>query len=85
MADLQRLLTKANTEAAMWKHKCESGEGGVRSEELEELKRKFNTKILELESQLDAAQSKASSLEKVKHRLQGEMDDLTVEVERVNM
>lgn len=79
------MLTKANSEAAMWKHKCESGEGGVRSEEMEELKRKFNAKIVELESQLEASQSKASSLEKVKSRLQGELDDLTVEVERVKL
>jgi TolA-binding protein len=77
-------LTKANNEVALWRHKCESGEGGVRSEELEEMKRKFNVKITELEAQLDAAQSKASSLEKVKNRLQGELDDLTVEVERVS-
>lgn len=82
-ADLQRLLTKASNEAAMWRQKCESGEGGVRSEELEELKRKLNAKIQELESQLEAAQSKASSLEKVKTRLQGELEDLMVEVERV--
>ena len=30
-ADLQRLVQKANSEAAMWRQKCESGEGGVRS------------------------------------------------------
>lgn len=82
-ADLQRLLTKANNEAALWRQKCESGEGGVRSEEMEELKRKLNAKIQELESQLEAAHSKASSLEKVKVRLQGELEDLMVEVERV--
>jgi peptidoglycan hydrolase CwlO-like protein len=69
---------------ALWRHKCESGEGGVRSEELEEMKRKFNVKITELEAQLEAAQSKVSSLEKLKNRLQGELDDLTVEVERVS-
>lgn len=83
-AELQRLLTKANNEAALWKHKLESGEGGIRPEELEEYKRKFNTKITELESQLEAAQSKASSLEKLKSRLNGELDDLAAEVERVS-
>ena len=82
-ADLQRALTKANNEAALWRQKYESGEGGVRSEEMEELKRKLNGKIQELESQLEASQSKASSLEKVKVRLQGELEDLMVEVERV--
>ena len=29
-ADLQRALTKAQNEAAEWRRKCESGEGGVR-------------------------------------------------------
>ena len=69
---------------AAWRHKCESGEGGVRSEEMEELKRKLNAKISELEAQLEAAQSKASALEKAKARLQGDLEDLTIEVERVS-
>jgi len=77
------MLTKANNEMAVWRHKAESGEGGVRSEEMEELKRKMNAKVTELEAQLEAAQSKASSMEKVKNRLQGELEDLTIEVERV--
>lgn len=81
--ELQRLLAKANNEAAMWRHKFESGEGGVRPEEVDELKRKFNARIAELEAQLEAALAKASSLEKVKNRLQGEMDDLMVEVDKV--
>jgi len=81
--ELQRLLTKATNEAAMWRQKCESGEGSVRAEEMDELKRKFNAKIAELEAQLEAALAKASSLEKVKNRLQGEMDDLMVEVDKV--
>jgi len=82
-SDLQRMLTKANNEMAVWRHKAESGEGGVRSEEMDELKRKMNAKIMELEAQLEAAQSKASNMEKVKNRLQGELEDLTIEVERV--
>ena len=81
--ELQRLLTKATNDVALWKHKCESSEGAARAEELEEIKRKFNAKITDLESQLEAAQSKVSSLEKVKNRLQGELEDLSVEVERV--
>ena len=68
---LQRLLTKAQNEAQIWKRKCESGEGGVRSEELDELKRKMNARLAEAEAALESAISKASSLEKAKHRLQG--------------
>ena len=81
--ELQRLLSKANNEAATWRQKFESGEGSIKSEEMEEMKRKFNAKIAELEAQLEAALAKASSLEKVKNRLQGEMDDLMVEVDKV--
>ena len=83
-ADMQRLVQKANSEAAMWRQKCESGEGGVRSEELDELKKKFTAKLMETESQLEAALSKAASLDKANHRLRAEMEDLSVEVERVS-
>jgi myosin heavy subunit len=81
-ADLQRLLTKANGEIQIWRQKFESGEGGVRSEEMDELKRKMNAKLQEVEGQLEAALSKAGSLDKAKNRLQGEIEDLMIEVER---
>ena len=83
-ANLQRLLQKAQNEASEWKRKCESGEGGVRSEELDDLKKKLNGKISDLESQLEAANSKANSLEKARSRLQGEIDDIVIEMERVS-
>ena len=54
-----------------------------RSEEMEDLKRKMNAKLLDLEEQLEAAQSRASQLEKTKTRLQGELEDTMVEVDRV--
>ena len=63
-ADIQRALTKAVNEANVWRQKCQSGEGGVRSEELDDLKRKMGAKLAETESQLEAAQSKCGSLEK---------------------
>jgi len=84
-ADMQRLITKANTEAATWRQKLESGEGGVSSEALDELKRKLSVKLQETESQLEAALTKAGSLDKANHRLRGELEDLSVEVERVSV
>jgi len=84
-ADLQRLVQKANSEAAVWKQKCESGEGGVRSEELEEMKKKFTARLMDTESQLEAALSKAAGLDKTNHRLRSELEDLTIEVERVSV
>ena len=38
-----------------------------------------------LEQQLEAALSKAGSMEKAKNRLQGELEDLQVDVERVSI
>jgi len=71
-------------EVSVWKQKCESGEGGVRSEELDELKRKLMAKLQEAESQLETALGKAANLEKSNHRLKAELEDLTVETERVS-
>jgi len=84
-SDMQRLITKANTEAATWRQKLEAGEGGVSSEALDELKRKLSVKLNETEAQLEAALGKASSLDKANHRLRGELEDLSVEVERVSL
>ena len=40
-------------------------------------------KVQEAESQMESAQAKCASLEKAKHRLQGELEDVMIEVERV--
>jgi len=59
--------------------------GGVRIEELDELKRKMNAKLAEAENELDAARSKIAQLEKAKTRLTGDLEDMSIEMERVNM
>ena len=41
-------------------------------------------KLSEAEEQVEAALSKCNALEKVKARLQGEVEDLMVDVERAN-
>lgn len=58
--------------------------GLSRSEELEEAKRKLASKLSEAEEQVEAALNKCNALEKVKTRLQGEVEDLMVDVERAN-
>ena len=55
-----------------------------RGEELEEAKRKLAAKLGEAEEQVEAAFNKCNALEKVKARLQGEVEDLMVDVERAN-
>lgn len=54
----------------------------MRSEEMDELKRKLNARLLAAEEQLEAAVSRANALEKAKSRLNGELEDLMIEVER---
>jgi len=82
-AEVQRALNKALTDVATWRQKCESGEGGVRSEEMDELKRKMNARITELELIAEAATTKAGSLEKACNRLKGDLEDVNIEVEQV--
>ena len=84
-ADLQRAFSKTQSEAAEWRRKCESGEGGVRSEEMEDLKRKLTNKLIDAESELESLQAKINQLEKAKSRLAGELEDVMVEVERVRV
>ena len=40
LADLQKALTKQLNEAALWRQRAESGTGGVRSDEVDDMKRK---------------------------------------------
>lgn len=82
-AELQRQLTKTANESAMWRQKFESGEGSIRPEEVEELKRKFAARILDVEAQLEATLGKGLAMEKAKNRLQMEVETLIAEVEKV--
>ncbi|XP_076312164.1 myosin heavy chain, muscle-like isoform X3 [Tachypleus tridentatus] len=82
-ADLQRMLSKANAEAQLWRSKYES-EGLARVEELEDSKRKLQAKLEENEQNLEQMNVKCSGLEKVKSRLQGEIEDMAIEVDRAN-
>jgi len=82
-AELQRQLTRSVNDAASWRHKFESGEGGIRPEEMEELKKKLAARIQDGEAQLEAALGKVVGLEKAKNRSQMEVEALVAEVEKV--
>uniref|UniRef100_A0A803VUB5 Myosin-7 n=4 Tax=Passeriformes TaxID=9126 RepID=A0A803VUB5_FICAL len=77
-AELQRSLSKANSEVAQWRTKYET-DAIQRTEELEEAKR-----LQEAEEAVEAVNAKCSSLEKTKHRLQNEIEDLMADLERSN-
>ncbi|KAG7455437.1 hypothetical protein MATL_G00256460 [Megalops atlanticus] len=82
-AELQRSLSKANSEVAQWRTKYET-DAIQRTEELEEAKKKLAQRLQDAEEAVEAVNSKCSSLEKTKHRLQNEIEDLMVDVERSN-
>merc|ERR1712226_769346 len=80
-AELQRSLTKANTEVAQWRTKYET-DAIQRTEELEEAKKKLASRLQEAEETVEATQAKCASLEKSKARQAAEIEDLTIELER---
>ena len=84
-SELQRQLTRANNDAAGWRQKFESGEGGIRPEEMDELKRKLTARIQDGEAQLEATLGKVVGLEKAKNRSQMEVEALVAEVEKVRV
>ena len=83
-SDLQRHLTKANNELAAMQSKLDGAMSGAATAEAEDIKRRLNAKIQEAVAAAEAAQSKASASEKAKVRLQGELEDVTVELEKVS-
>ncbi|XP_005875894.1 myosin-16 [Myotis lucifugus] len=81
--ELQRLVSKLNTEVTTWRTKYET-DAIQRTEELEETKRKLAARLQEAEETAEAAQARAASLEKNKQRLQAEVEDLTIDLEKAN-
>ncbi|XP_034749644.1 myosin-16-like [Etheostoma cragini] len=81
--ELQRLVSKLNADVTSWRSKYET-DAIHRTEELEETKRKLAVRLQEAEEAAEAAQARAASLDKVKLRLQGEVEDLTIDLERCN-
>lgn len=61
---MQRAVKKAQDEASMWKAKFDSGEGGVSSDVMDDLKKKLNKQLRAMEEQLESAQSRANSCDK---------------------
>merc|ERR1719228_2835096 len=80
-SDLQRQVSKANNEVSQLRSKFET-EGTQRVEELEEARRKLGVKLGDAEQAAEAANLKVQALEKAKSRLQGELEDLMIDVER---
>lgn len=82
-AELQRLISKANAEAQQWRAKYES-EGLNKSEEAEETRRKMQARVQELQEQLDQTVARVATVDKVRQRLQSELEDAQVDADRAN-
>uniref|UniRef100_UPI00358FDCDE myosin-16-like n=1 Tax=Myxine glutinosa TaxID=7769 RepID=UPI00358FDCDE len=82
-SELQRLVSRLNTELSTWRSKYET-DAIMRTEELEEAKKKLATRVQEAEEAMEVAQAKCTSLEKVKVKLQTEVEDLTIDLEKAN-
>ncbi|KAK0402451.1 hypothetical protein QR680_016341 [Steinernema hermaphroditum] len=78
--DLMRQLSKAQAEIQQWRAKFE-GEGLVGADEMEDMRRKQQSQLVDLQAQLDEANSRVSALEKQKARLTSEAEAARTDAE----
>lgn len=81
--DLERQLVKANADASSWQNKY-SAEVTARAEECEEIRRKYQIRITELEEHIETLVVKVNNLEKQKTRLTSEVEVLIIDLEKSN-
>merc|ERR1719474_495723 len=82
-SDAMKALSKAQAEIQLWKSRYET-EGIGRIEELEGARAKLQAKIVENEELVDVLQTKVANAEKSKGRLGSDLDDISMEYERVH-
>merc|ERR1712121_372285 len=76
-------LSKDQAEIQLWKSRFET-EGLGRIDELEAARNKLQAKIVEYEELVDTLQTKVANAEKSKVRLAADLDDTSMEYERVH-
>merc|ERR1712055_1085303 len=82
-SDALKALSKAQAEIQLWKSRYET-EGLGRIEELEGARNKLQAKIVENEELVDVLQTKVANAEKSKARLGSDLDDISMEYERIH-
>merc|ERR1712013_467896 len=82
-SDALKALSKAQAEIQLWKSRYET-EGLGRIEELEGARSKLQAKIVENEELVDVLSTKVANAEKSKSRLGSDLDDISMEYERVH-
>jgi myosin heavy chain 6/7 len=82
--NIARQFNKANGEAEMWRQRYEK-EGVAKAEELEMSKLKIQARLSEGESTIGQLNAKLSQLEKAKAKLQGEVEEVTVQLDQAQI
>merc|ERR1712073_74790 len=82
-SDALKALSKAQAETQLWKSRFET-EGMGRIEELEGARNKLQAKMVENEELVDVLTTKVANAEKSKGRLATDLDDISMEYERVH-
>merc|ERR1719310_1694603 len=82
-SDALKALSKAQAETQLWKSRFET-EGMGRIEELEGARNKLQAKIVENEELVDVLTTKVANAEKSKGRQAADLDDISMEYERVH-
>merc|ERR1712001_4554 len=82
-SDALKALSKSQAEIQLWKSRFET-EGMGRVEELEAARNKLQAKIVESEELVDSLSTKVANAEKSKGRLATDLDDISMEYERVH-
>merc|ERR1712112_732797 len=82
-SDSLKALSKAQAEIQLWKSRYET-EGMGRVEELEAARGKLQAKIVESEELVDVLTTKVANAEKSKTRMTADLDDISMEYERVH-
>merc|ERR1712147_139671 len=82
-SDALKALSKSQAEIQLWKSRYET-EGMGRIEELEGARNKLQSKIVENEELVDVLSTKVANAEKSKGRLATDLDDISMEYERVH-
>ncbi|XP_023159315.1 paramyosin, long form [Ceratitis capitata] len=81
--DLERQLVKVNADSISWQNKYQT-EVVARAEEVEDIRRKYQVRITELEEHVETLIVKINNLEKQKTRLASEVEVLIIDLEKSN-
>merc|ERR1719175_540486 len=82
-SDALKQLSKAQAEIQLWRSRYET-EGLGRVDELEMARNKLQARIAEAEETVDSLQAKIANAEKSKSRMQADLEEISMEYERVH-